>query len=373
MLELVYALRDYITEQVIPAVEEHGNGLVGQLNDLIDKMETTLAADREITGDLYREFTNGVNELVTFINNKTGPEGINRFTLTEDRVFIINPLWPTMHPIAIQIIQDSVGTRNLAFPAAVTSSNVIINTGPGAVTNFWLIPLPGGTWTALQNVSRVDVADLVEDVITPVKETADAALPANRRAVANGVASLDGGTLVPISQLPTLAKSGTYAARPAIALVKAGHTYYTVDTMETYVSTGTEWVTVGNGGSILGTAQTTYMVSTDSNTWVTDLNVPFKAGTRPVEISLSCDLAGTEEGGDVTAEVYLNDVMIMQLHHNISYPDRWETKQRSCVKTLVPGSSNKVIVKLVKTWGSTNNVKIGGSATEPALLIVRNG
>lgn len=375
MLDMVYGLKGYIENEIVPAVETHGGELVGQVNDILDKMAVELSADREIQAGLHNEFTGTVTALVEAINNKTGPTALHRITLTANTVFSIDPVWPTLHPVAVQVVQDATGSRKLTFPPAVTSSNVVIAPDPGAITNFWLIPQPGNTWTAVQDVSRTDVTKAVTDAVTPVKETADAALPANQRGTAGGVASLGSDGLVPLAQLPVVAgsRSGTHEGRPAVATVRPGFIYYTVDTMETYVSNGTEWVSVGNGGSILGSSQLTSFVSTDTNAWVADLTVAFKGGNRPVEISLSCDLAGTEPGGDVSAEIYLNDVLILQIHHDIAYKDRWETKYRAVTKSVAPGSSNKVTVRLVKSWGSANNVKMGGSPTEPAVLTVRNG
>lgn len=172
-LELISRLTEYLTNEIIPSVEEHSasigesfDEIVLKVNDAFNgavaELETNLENDRTVSREAYDKFTSDIDALIKTINNRVGPVEVQQIKLTAASTTLnVNSSWPTNQPVNFVVTQDVTGGRNLV-PGANISGRLDISRSPNAVTHFSLIPKGAGQWMVYQPFS--DAVEGVTDV-----------------------------------------------------------------------------------------------------------------------------------------------------------------------------------------------------------------
>lgn len=141
-LQILEALRVYVND-LIPQVDARTAIL---LNDFQLGLENSEATVTELIAD--------VDARIMTINNRVGPESIQRLTLTTDHTLTVDPVWPDAHPIRFQYRQDGTGGRAVTLGAGITGT-LVLDPAPGALTEFELVP--DGTGWIVEQVSALYV------------------------------------------------------------------------------------------------------------------------------------------------------------------------------------------------------------------------
>ena len=163
-MQLLEQLRAYI-DKLTPELNSLLEGIIQEFNESLDAQDTDFDTR-------FAAFVETMNGIVDGINNRVGNEPMQRVTLTATTELVIDPVWPSAHPIYFQVKQDNVGGWYLTMPDNV-SGQVDIYTLPNSVTEFSLIPNGDGTWHIHQPDSSLPgdfpdatAADLINDPTT---------------------------------------------------------------------------------------------------------------------------------------------------------------------------------------------------------------
>lgn len=155
-LRLLEDLIEFVNKSLVSDINVKLSDLISQLNTTMDSLAGQIVENEQAFTDLLSEFMDEIDRRVDTINDKTGPLGIQRFTLTDDRVLDIDVTWPNSQPLHFQVTQDSAGEHLLLFGDGISNpDDVTINTEPGAMTEFVLMPNGDGTWRVTDNVSLI--------------------------------------------------------------------------------------------------------------------------------------------------------------------------------------------------------------------------
>lgn len=166
-----------------------------------------------------------------------------------------------------------------------------------------------------------------------------------------------------------------YANRPAANSVRAGTRYYAYDVSEEYLSNGSAWGVVGQGGSELGYAE---MLNSFTNATTTPQAIPgltttFRVGERPIEIALRLRLATGSAGSLAWTRVLLDGTEVFRVEQNSSSAGTWASMSGGRrIGGLAPGTIHTVTTTLSLGTGATGNSLTAGDSTNPNNLIVRN-
>lgn len=153
-------------------VEGLGPDLIAAVNEMGVGFNTAMdIQDAEFTTRFAAHVT-AINALVATINNRTGPQNMQRIVLTADTVLNIDPTWPTAHWINVQVRQDATGGHNLALGTGI-AGQIDLYTLPNSLTEFALVPNGDSTWHIHQPDSSLPGdfpdatnADLITDTTT---------------------------------------------------------------------------------------------------------------------------------------------------------------------------------------------------------------
>jgi len=208
-LEILYALRDYIN-----------NNLRGEFNDEMQRIIDDFNAGIVNMEAAHTAFVDLVTAQVDLINDKTGPMAVQHATLTSNAyVVAIDPLWPDNQPVTYDLLQDGTGGRTVTLGTGVTGP-LDLNPAPNGRTVFTLFPVAGGTWRVGYN----SWTDTVQAVAVAGKlDTATAATTyqtiANVTAALATAASTNAATYKTITSYDT-ERAADQAAIPATYLTK---------------------------------------------------------------------------------------------------------------------------------------------------------
>lgn len=192
---LLYEIRDEVTKKIPAELNAALLAAVDQVNAELGSMAQHIVLSQQEAQAAYLKYQGEIERRIMEINNRVGPEGIVRRTLTRPYTLTIDPVWPDAHPLFIQLTQDAVGGRTLTLPAGVTGT-VQMNTAANALTEFWLIPT-SDSWHVLQPVNPAQVSAIIDPALA--KAAADNAALA-KQVTADNAALADklsaGGYLV---------------------------------------------------------------------------------------------------------------------------------------------------------------------------------
>lgn len=129
-LELVEALRTYVTKTLVVEVDERFAALVASWADALEQVQEENAENLAT-----------IQAMVDAINNKSGMVDVQHYLLTDDFEFTFNPLWPKNLPVFLDFVQDATGNHSVTFPEDVIGV-VSINPKPNSRTLVALYPQP---------------------------------------------------------------------------------------------------------------------------------------------------------------------------------------------------------------------------------------
>lgn len=206
-LEILYALRDYINNNLRGEFTDEMQRIIDDFNAGILNTETAITA-----------FINTVTAQVDLINDKTGPMAVQHVTLTNNSyVVAIDPLWPDNQPVTFDLLQDGTGGHTVTLGTGVTGP-VDLNPAPDGRTVFTLFPVAGGTWRVGYN-SWTDALQVAQVAAKLDSSTA----AATYQTIANVTALLATAATYNATTYKTIASYDTErAADTAANLTKAG-------------------------------------------------------------------------------------------------------------------------------------------------------
>lgn len=130
---------------------------------------------------LVPEFNAGIDHAISemqdamqVVNNKTGQAEIQRYTLADDFILEIDPVWPDNHMVNVVLTQNIVGGHAVTFGEDINNS-VPVNQLPNEETDLWLVPEGNGTWTAFTLVKGQELIDAVTSINAAIALKADQA------------------------------------------------------------------------------------------------------------------------------------------------------------------------------------------------------
>lgn len=133
-LTIMKGIIDYLNETMIPETEAEFQRIIDEFNEIRDGDEAR-----------FDEFVSDINALVAAINNRVGPESMNRVGLVADYTLNIDPTWPDAHPVRFQFTQDNVGGHSIVYGEDIVGLAAVDPT-PGVMTEIELIPDGAGSW-----------------------------------------------------------------------------------------------------------------------------------------------------------------------------------------------------------------------------------
>lgn len=142
---------------ITPFTYSDGVTYLSQLEQMREWLNTVLVpAFNDGITNAITEYQNGlgnaeayVDEMVTYINNKTGQVEIQRHTLDANYTVQVDPQWPTNHPVTVVLTQNHIGAYTVTLGTGITGS-VVVDPAPNSVSEFTLIPVGDGTWKVFQ-------------------------------------------------------------------------------------------------------------------------------------------------------------------------------------------------------------------------------
>lgn len=168
--DILYGVRDYLVNTMVPGFELDITELTEQLNSELGDMGSEIIAGQERAQGLHEAFTTEILRHIAEINNKTGVIDIQRITLTNSSTIIaIKPTWPNNHPVDFVLTQNSVGGHRVAFSSEIyTNPAMYIDPAPNAVTEITIYPDGKGRWEARPRVMSGDNDIQVMRLTAPV-------------------------------------------------------------------------------------------------------------------------------------------------------------------------------------------------------------
>lgn len=193
--EILSKMIEFINDTLLDELDADLTSLSAQFQAGISNAEAAITQNKADNAAAIQTLVDGYNAAVADINNRVGPESIQRVTLTADTALAIDASWPDAHPVWFQVKQDGTGGHNYTLPGTVTGVLDLATTA-NAVTEFALVPNGDGTWHLYQPYStkpgeKLDaaVAGLMTRLGTQTKTYLDGLVaPINTSVAANTAA-----------------------------------------------------------------------------------------------------------------------------------------------------------------------------------------
>lgn len=172
---LLYEILNFTKVDLPEQLSKELDAVIAQVNIELGEMGSEILANDNAMKKAYADFIARIGKdnaafileierRIMAINNRVGPEGIKRATLTTNTVLSVDPAWPNAHPIMFAYTQDSTGGRTVTLASNITG-NLVVNPAPGSTTVFELLPDGKGGWSVIQ---KPDTSFLyVEDFHVP--------------------------------------------------------------------------------------------------------------------------------------------------------------------------------------------------------------
>jgi hypothetical protein len=352
-LDVLEAMRHYITVDLVPG-----------LDAAIEAVGSTIIENRDEYDALLQVALTEIERRIQTINNKSGGLDIQRLTLPA--TITVDTAWPTNLPVSFVVKQDAAGTRALTLGANIVGT-VDVDQTPNAVTEFSLIPDGTGKWYVAQLPTTRQAFDArVASLTVPVLEAL--------RDDVDDVTTLAGGK--------SRNTVSTYAARPSAATRANGDTHYASDIRELFMAVGGVWEVVSPPG-LLGSypltnvAQRLPSSGTDVD-WkdVENFSVTFTAGTRPVVLELSGNIATGYSNTTGRASIWLGGQIRAEVKAEIQRAVEWQTFTRKSapIYGLTPGQSYTAQVRLAPDTSRGADMswtRLDGNVGDPTVLTVQ--